>query len=157
MQEFLAFIDKVRAQTRASSHSALAMCPSSSPSHPDEPAYQPNWPHSPTLPAPSSQPCTACKIIYIFSPAKRGPQKKGAREVLEAVGRRKWKELGESGTRAPINYLPFVHLSHTLPSFVMGHMSIFCICAANWPILWHLFIALRAGRGVLGAGTYHLP
>lgn len=158
MQEFLAFIDKVRAQTRESSHSALAMCPVVFPipsrqarlSTELTPLTNSTRPLSPSLQCVQNN-------LHIQPGKKRTAKKKGALEVLEAVGRGKWKELGESGTRAPINYLPFVQLSHFLPSLVMGHMSIFCICAANWPILWQLFIALRAGSGVAGAGTYHLP
>lgn len=160
MQEFLAFIDKVRAQTRASSHSALAMCTVVFPIPSRQARLSTELTPLTNSPAPlPSQQCVQ-NNLHIQPGKKRTAKKKGAREVLEAVGRRKWKEPGESGTRAPINYLPFVQLSHSLPSLVMGHMSIFCICAANWPILWHLFIALRAGRAggaVVGAATYHLP
>lgn len=148
MQEFLAFIDKVRAQTRASSHSALAMCPVVFPipsrqarlSTELTPLTNYTRPLSPSLQCVQNN-------LHIQPGKKRTAKKRSSRSTR----RGKWKELGESGTRAPINYLPFVHLSHSLSFLVMGHMSIFCICAANWPILWHLFIALRAGKSRRGS------
>lgn len=158
MQEFLAFIDKVRAQTRASSHSALAMCPVVFPipsrqarlSTELTPLTNSTRPLSPSLQCVQNN-------LHIQPGKKRTAKKRSSRSTRSSgqgevegagwVGHTRTYQLPSLRPTLPLPPLPrygayvhFLHLRCQLANFMAPFYS-----------------AGRAGTGVLGAGTYHLP